>query len=253
MALTGTDRGTGTHNTAATSFTAVPASNFADGMAVMCIAADNAASSGVQFGTWTVTDTKGNTWTLRQNALVDPGAASAGQAGAIFTTPQNGGLLTTGDTITVSFGSDTPTAKTWTLMEVTAGAGNTVGYVTGGVGTGGTGTTSPTITTGTIPVGDMAIAALFLEAGTTEVVTGDADTTNGSWSTKQTAQIGTTTSGSVCSTQRKVQTTTGSAQTYNPTLSILGDLCLAWIELTEILPAVLIDLIQQPLTQPWGA
>src|SRR6185436_20779622 len=104
--------------------------------------------------------TKGNTWTRRQTALIDPGAASAGQVGAIFTTPQNGGALTTGDTITVSFGSDAPTAKTWTLMEVTAGAGNTPTYVTGNVGTSGTGGTSPTITTGSIALNDMVVAAL---------------------------------------------------------------------------------------------
>src|SRR5262245_5932969 len=117
MALTGTDRGTGTHNTAATSFTVTPASNLTAGaLAVLCIAADNAHSSGTNFTTWSVTDTKGNTWTLRQDALNDPGAASAGIEGGIFTTAQNGGALTTGDTITVSFGSDTPTAKTWTLM-----------------------------------------------------------------------------------------------------------------------------------------
>lgn len=234
MALTGTDRGSGTHNTAATSFTVTPASNLTAGaMAVLCVAADNAAASGVAFGTWTVTDTKSNTWTKRQDALNDPGAASAGVEGAIFTTPQNGGALTTSDTITVSFGSDSPVAKAWTLMEVTAAAGSSPAYVTGGTGTTGTGTTAPTITTGSIPANEMVIGALFVESGTTQTFTGDADTSSGSWSAQQTNKIGSTTSGVGITSQRKVVSATAT-QTYNPTLGLSGDLALAWIEVKEV-------------------
>lgn len=235
MALTGTDRGSGTHNTAATSFTATPGSNLTAGaMAVMVIASDNAGSVGAAMATFTVTDTKSNTWTRRQSPINDPGSANQGTEGAIFTTPQNGGALTTGDTITVSFGSDTPTAKTWTLMEVTAGAGNTVTYVTGGTGTSGTGTTSPTITTGTITDTNMVIAALFIEAGTAMVITQDGDSTNGSWSAQQNAQIGSGAAGQCVASQRKVVSATAT-QTYNPTLSASPfDLALAWIELREL-------------------
>jgi len=232
MALTGTDRGNGTHNTAATSFTLAPASNLTAGaMAVLCVASDNAAASGVAFGTWAVTDTKGNTWIRQQTPLNDPGAASAGITGAIFTTGQNGGTLTTGDTITVSFGSDSPTAKAWTLMEVTGSTGVPT-YVTGGTGTSGTGTTSPTITTGSIAINDMVIGMLVVESGTTQTFTGDADTTNGSWSTQQTNKIGSTTSGVGISTQRKV-VSAAATQTFNPTLGLSGDLALAWIEVRE--------------------
>lgn len=232
MALTGTDRGTGTHNTAATSFTGSPGSNLTAGaMAVMVIASDNAGTLGALMATFTVTDTKGNTWTRRQSPLNDPGAAGQGVEGAIFTTPQNGGALTTGDTITVSF-SDSPTAKTWTLMEVTAGAGNEVAYVTGNIGTGGTGTSSPTITTGTITDANMVIGALFLESGASTTITEDSDTTNGSWSTQQQAKIGSAAAGTCAASQRKVVTATAT-QTYNPTLSVSPDLALAWIELRE--------------------
>ena len=232
MALTGTDRGTGTHNSSATTFTITPGSNLtAESLAVVCIAADNAHSGGTQFTTFTVTDTKGNSWIQRQLALIDPGAANAGQVGGMFTCNMGQTPVTTGDTLTVTFDTAT-TAKTWTLMEVTAAAGFTPIFVTSGTGTGGTGTTSPTITTGSITSGDMVVAALFLEAGTTEVITQDGDSTNGSWSTQQTAEIGSTTSGSNIASQRKV--TTGTAtQTYNPTLSILGDLCLAWMQINE--------------------
>ena len=237
MSLTGTDRGTGTHNTSATSFTLSPASNFTGGaasVALLCVAADNAAGSGLAFGTFTVSDNAGGSpvWTRRQTALIDPGAANAGHVGAIFERV-GGTAMTTSTVITVSFGSDAPTAKTWTLMELNASAtGGTPQYVTGNVGTGGTGTTSPTITTGTIGINHMVVAALFLEAGTTETITQDGDSTNGSWSTQQTNEIGSTTSGSNIASQRKV-VTAAATQTYNPTLGILGDLCLAWVEYQE--------------------
>ena len=236
MALTGTDRGTGTHNTSSATLDVVPASNFAAGMAVLVVAMDNPASGNDITG---VTDTKGNTWTIRQSPLIDPGAAAAGQQGIIATTPQNGGLLTTGDTITVAI-SVAKVAKTWTLMQVSGSVG-TPTYVTGAIGTSGTGGTSPTITSGSIANGDMIVAGLVLEAGTTETITQDADSTNGSWSAQQTAEIGSTTSGSNVASQRKV-VTAAATQTYNPTLGIAGDLALAWIQIHEALgiaPALL--------------
>ena len=234
MAIVRTARGTGTHNSAATTFTATPGSNLAAGaMAVLSMATDNAHSSGSAM-TITVTDSKGNTWTVRQHPLVDPGAASAGSEGIIATTPQDGGALTTGDTITIHFGSDTPTAKAWTLDEVKSDqAGGVISYVTGNVGTSGTGTTSPTITTGSITKNNIVIGCVCIEAGTTETFTDDTDTSNGSWSASQSAKIGSTTSGQAVISQTKIVTATAT-QIYNPTLGILGDLCLAWVQLKEV-------------------
>jgi hypothetical protein len=231
MALAGTDRGTGNHNSSSTTLVITPASNFAaESMAVVCAAFDNSGSGGAVQAT-TVVDSLGHNWDVRVRPIVDPGAANAGQEGVIATAPMGGTPLTTSNTITVNI-PVAAVAKTWTLMEVTAAAGFTPTYVTGAVGTSGTGTTSPTITTGSIPVGDMVVAALVLEAGTTQTITQDADATNGSWSTQQTNEIGSTTSGSNIASQRKV--VTGAAtQTYNPTLGILGDLALGWIEITE--------------------
>ena len=116
MVLTAFDRGTGTHNTAGTTLVFLPATSLRPGMAVLVIAADNAGSGGA-YSITTCTDTKGNTWTRQRSPLYDPGLASAGISGAIFTTPQNGGLLTTSDTITVQLGATT-TAKAWALFEV---------------------------------------------------------------------------------------------------------------------------------------
>ena len=233
MAITGTDRGVGTHNTGATSFTLSPASNFAAGsLAVLVVAADNASTGGATNDFGAVTDTHGNTWRLRRAPIFDNGAASAGVQGAIYTSDMKAGTLTTGSVITVNFGSS-PVAKAWTLMEIVPTSTQTrIAYFTGADGAGAT-TASPTITSGTITNGNMVIAALFNEQGTGQTVTQDGDTTNGNWSAQQTAEIGTTAAGMTVASQRKVVTATAT-QTYNPTLGVSSDLIMSWIELTEV-------------------
>lgn len=236
MALTGTDRGTGKHQTSASSFTLNPGSNFTAGaLAVLCIAADNSSTGGSTNNISSVTDSLGNLWRARQLPIFDNGSASAGVQGGIFTTDQSAGTLQTGTTVTVSFGAAT-VAKTWTLMEVTAAAGSQALVLTGANATGQPGSSGPTVTTGTIEVGDMVIAMVAMEAGTTQTLTSDADTTNGTWSAAQYNEIGSTTSGSAIGSQRKVQTTTASTQTFNPTLGLPCDLICSWISVREIAP-----------------
>lgn len=242
MTLTGTDRGTGTSGTAGLTFTVTPGSNLTAGaMAVLVIVCDNADTNGAANSTFTVTDNvgggAGNTWTRRISPLRDPGAANAGCEGAIFTTPQNAGTLTTGSTITVTFDASTA-RKAAALMEVTASAG-TVTYVTGTTGGGGS-TATPTITTGAITSGNMVIGALFVEHGIEMTITEDGDSTDGAWATQQTTETGSTTSGVSVACQRKVVTATAT-QTYNPGLSEAADVVLGWIELTEVLPAAYRD------------
>lgn len=236
MALTGTDRGTGTHKTSASSFTLNPGSNFTAGaLAVLCIAADNSSTGGSTNNISSVTDSLGNLWIARQLPIFDNGSASAGVQGGIFTTDQSAGTLQTGTTVTVSFGAAT-VAKTWTLMEVTAAARSQALVLTGANATGQPGSSWPTVTTGTIEVGDMVIAMVAMEAGTTQTLTSDADTTNGTWSAAQYNEIGSSTSGSAIGSQRKVQTTTASTQTFNPTLGLPCDLICSWISVREIAP-----------------
>ena len=236
MALTGTDRGTGTHKTSASSFTLNPGSNFTAGaLAVLCIAADNSSTGGSTNNISSVTDSLGNLWRARQRPIFDNGSASAGVQDGIFTTDQSAGTLQTGTTVTVSFGAAT-VAKTWTLMEVTAAAGSQALVLTGANATGQPGTSVPTVTTGTIEVGDMVIAMVAMEAGTTQTLTSDADTTNGTWSAAQYNEIGSSSSGSAIGSQRKVQTTTASTQTFNPTLGLPCDLICSWISVREIAP-----------------
>lgn len=236
MALTGTDRGTGKHQTSASSFTLNPGSNFTAGaLAVLCIAADNSSTGGSTNNISSVTDSLGNLWRARQLPIFDNGSASAGVQGGIFTTDQSAGTLQTGTTVTVSFGAAT-VAKTWTLMEVTAAAGSQALVLTGANATGQAGSSAPTVTTGTIEVGDMVIAMVAMEAGTTQTLTSDADTTNGTWSAAQYNEIGSSSSGSAIGSQRKVQTTTASTQTFNPTLGLPCDLICSWISVREIAP-----------------
>jgi len=228
MALTGTDRGANFHGTAATSFTLQPNANFAAGsMAVLCLSVDNAGAGGGAFSTFTVTDALGNTWTRRTSPLYDPGAASAGVEGAIFTTPMDGGTLQATTVITVTFNNST-TAKVWTLMEVVPSVG-TVGFVDGGVNTGAA-TGTPTVTTNSIANGNMVIGCGHAE--NTDSWAGDADTTDGSWSTHQHTGVGTGTSAQSITSQRKV-VTAAATQTYNPTRTS-SDCILSWIQLTEV-------------------
>ena len=237
MAITGANRGTGTHNTSALTFTATPASNLASGSwAVLVIACDNADTSGTAHSTYTVTDTNGNTWTRRVAALYDPGAAAAGVEGAVFTTDMSGGELTTGSTITVTYDANT-TAKAWTLTEVIPTSLYRITFVDEGDGT-GSATAAPTVTSGSITNGNVVFGCLFNEQGTAQTVTADADATNGSWSTQQTAEVGTTAAGMTVASQYKIVTATAT-QTYNPTLGVSSDCLCSWMQLSEeLIPAI---------------
>jgi hypothetical protein len=105
MTITVTARGTGGNSTTATSIAIVPASNFAAGtFAVLCLSYDNSGTSGADpFSS--ISDDAQNTWVSAQASLNDPGAANAGNTGRIFTSQMQTKKLTTGDTITVSFGA----------------------------------------------------------------------------------------------------------------------------------------------------
>lgn len=242
MALTVTSRGTGTHNTGAT--TLVPGGRTATlavgSMGVLCIAADNASSGGATLmapATWT--DAKGNTWTLRTNRLFDNGAASAGIEMMFYTAPITVALLTT-DLGTITWGGGvSPVAKAWTWYEVIPSGANTVSYEAGGDIAGAT-AANASVTTGTVKVGDAVIAGYFSE--NVNAVTGDSDTTNGTWTAQQTATVGAGTSGVRVASQQKVQTTTDSTQTYDVTVAsqdrIAGYIVLHEVVNTTLTPAI---------------
>jgi len=219
MALTVTSRGTGTHNSGAT--TLVPGGRSATlavgSLGVLCIALDNAGTSGstlISPASWT--DAKGNVWTRRLNALYDNGVASAGIEMAIYTAPITVALLTS-DAGTITWSpAASPVAKAWTWYEVIPSANAEAVYLTGGSIAGATAANAQ-VTTASIAVGDAVIAGYFSE--NVNAVTGDSDALNGSWTAQQTATVGSTTSGVRIATQQKVQTTTPSAQVYDATVA----------------------------------
>lgn len=219
-------RGTGARNTGSeSSYAITPATNFSGvsgAMAVLAVAYDNSGTNGADPYS-SIADTNTNTWTSRQNSLNDPGAASAGIAGRIFTTSMDGGALDTGDTVTVTFGSTT-VARSYALWEVIPQTGYTIAYGTGAVET--SATASPTITTGSIAAGDVVIGAIGREGN--DSATADTDTTNGMWSGQQASGIGTTTSGNQISSQYKVALASGT-QTYNPTFGASRDNVEMWL------------------------
>jgi hypothetical protein len=236
MAITCTARGTYNNNTSATTSTFSPSGNFAAGSwAVLVLSADNSGTSGTAENFTSVTDSLGNTWTERNTCIYDPGAANAGIQGSFYTTDQSAGTLTTGTTITVTFGAAT-VADCGALWEVIPTSGYAIAFGTFADGT-GSATTTPTVTTSSITSGDIVIGGLFNEYGTAQTVTEDGDATNGAWSTQQTNEVGTTGSGNTVSSQYKVVTATAT-QTYNPTLGTSSDVILAWVSLTEaVIPA----------------
>lgn len=228
--LTGTDRGTG-GSTGAATVTVAPGSNYtANSFAVLCLAYDNAGTAGsALIAPSSATDTIGNVWTLRQNALFDNGAASAGMEIAIYTATISS--FPTSASLTITWGNGSPVAR-FALHEFTSTLGG-VAYVTGGVGTGvapsGGTTAAPSIVTSSITSGDAVIGVVGLEG--TDTFTPDSDSTNGSWSTHQHSSTGSGTSAVTISSQRKI--TTGTAtQTYNLS-NTSGDTQMGWISVTE--------------------
>jgi hypothetical protein len=236
MALARTARGTATSTTSGTNnLTRVPTGDFAaNSLAVLAVAYDNSGSSGADpFGTGSVTDTAGNTWTSRHATLRDPSTASSGCVLRIFTTSMNAATLTTGHTITFTTQSNV-TAKVCSLHEITAAASYKATYLSTGTGAGGA-STAPSVTTGTISVDDLTFGAVANEYGTAQTLsTPDADATNGSWDTNTYVEIGTTTSGMNLTVQAKLQTTANSTQTYNLTMATSTDWAAGWISVDEV-------------------
>lgn len=232
-AMSATSRGTGGNNTGATSVTVTPSSNLAAGsMGVIVVAADNAGSGGNAANcNSSMTDSVGNTWDRRLDVWFDNGAASAGIELCMYTALLTT-AFTTANNVAVGFGNSV-TAKSWTLTEVVPTAGMVPQFVTGAGGTGATSGT-PTVTTGTITNGNVVIGGGAAEA--TLAWTGDADSTNGSWTNEQEIGNGTSTSGAAVTSQSKVVTATAT-QTYNPTLTS-ADQIIGWIEIAEIPPGM---------------
>jgi hypothetical protein len=220
MSLSCTARGTNSGSAAGGTLTIVPSGDFARGsLAVLVIAYDNSGGSGADPYT-AITDNSGygRPWTSRLNQLRDPSSASNGCVLRIFTAPVDA-PLTTGHTITVSAG--TAAAFAAALWEVVPDAGYVALFALTATGSGGASTT-PSDAGPTVQVDQVSIGGVAYEYGQAPE-TSDTDVTNGTWSTRQNANAGSTTSGMSVCTQWKLQTTTSSTQTYNPTYTNSSD------------------------------
>ncbi len=123
------------------------------------------------------------------------------------------------------------------MTGITPAAGKIARFRTGGdKSAGAAAATALTLgASASVTVGEVIVAAFFLEAGTTESVSAaDTDTTNGSWSANQYAEIGSTTSGSVIVSQAKLQTTANSTQSYDVTVSVGADYHGSYVILQEL-------------------
>jgi hypothetical protein len=178
---------------------------------VVCLAVDNAGLNGSDANIPTsLTDTDGNTWTLRNTIINDPGAASGGVEVGIYTS-----LLATalsiGDTITITYPVSV-TAKAWIIWEFS-------GYTYSATASTNIGTsTGPTLTTGTVTNANVVIGAMGAE-GPDTITAYDTDTSNGSWSSQANAATGTSVTGDMAvASQYKIVTATAS-QTWNLTMT----------------------------------
>ncbi len=179
----------------------------------------------------TLTDSKSQTWTRRQNAVINPvGAINSGTELGIYTCVLTSALVP-GDTLTGNYVTANITFKMWGVWEFAPTGAGVMSYVTGGTGTSGTGSTSPTITTSSIASGDYVIGLCGAElAGD---ITADADTSNGSWVTQINVGSGTTSATSQTFASQWKKVTSAGAQTYNPTLSASVDNVTGWIEIND--------------------
>lgn len=189
-------------------------------MLVVFVAADNAGSSGASSTSATMTDSAGNTYTRR--SVVNRTAASAANDGvtlSIFTAPVTTAL--SAGSITANFSPNT-TAKAMVVKRVTPSAGATVQYVEVGTGASGSATTQGA-PSHTVPTsGDTIFGASAVE--TSAAITGDSDTTNGSWSATYQAlgNGGTSATSATISVQQKTVTASG-VQNYASTTASAAD------------------------------
>ena len=172
------------------------------------------------------TDSVGNTWTRRLDALYDPGLAGAGVEIAAYTSPIVT-QITTSDNITVTLSTSTG-ARSAIVWEV-SGANGAPTYVASaavsdGLTSGQTGT-AVSVTSSSITNGDVIIGWNGSRDNTS--ITADSDTVNGSWATA--VQISQTPR---FSTQYKITTGTGT-QSWDITTGGSAAWECGWIQLRE--------------------
>jgi hypothetical protein len=230
MALTISQAGSGNSTSSSATLAVTLTQSFAVGdMVVVCIASDNNGTDGVD-SVSSVTDSKSHTYTLRVERNNDPGAAAAGASVNIYTAIVTT-AMTTSDVVTTNFSPNTA-SKAVVIWEVAPGAGETPTFVSNGSTTGDR---NPALTSSSINSGNAVIYAIAAESRST--LTGDSDTTRGSWSALYTtaADTGTNSTSMRVGSQHKVVNATGT-QAWSGTINDC-DFALAYIILNPAGPA----------------
>ena len=169
---------------------------------------DTPGASGAKSWVTGVTDSGGsNTYTKRVDVTYDPGANSEGATLQIYTCQVTANI--TNGTITANFSGHTINEIGIQVYRVRPGASEAISYISADTtGSGGL-VTSHAAATVSVTSGDIIFGAASIE--TDDAVTGDSDTTNGSWSTVITrlADGGTDANAMCVSSQYKTVSATG--------------------------------------------
>lgn len=187
---------------------------------VIAVAADNNGTNGASSTSSTLTDSasSGNVYTRQNETLHDPGAAAAGETLTIWTCPVTVTLSSTA--LQASFSPNT-VAKCIQVYRVRPAAGEVVSFAqTALTGNTGSATSHAAPATPSMSTGDVVLGFAAIQTNT--AVTGDSDTTNGSWAAIQTtlANVGGSDASSMTlSSQSKVVTGAG-AQNWACTTAV---------------------------------
>lgn len=237
MAITVTKRGTVNFRSGGgggSSFTLwfTPPQNFTAGIAFFAIAYDNFGGGGSDNVDDAITDTLGNTWTLRVKQINDPGSAGDGTILKVYSTPQNAGLLTTSTQIRFTSNS-LAQSDAVSLYQIN---GNGVSFIGSGSTT-ATASTTASITSTSLTTGQVIFGCAALEWEPFTTVTADTDTAGGSWVSGQgidaSGNFGSATTSQTIWVQHKI-VTAGGAQTFNLTNSSACDWAIAYVIFGEV-------------------
>lgn len=214
------DRGSLANATAATtsavaltSPTAITPGNYL----IARVAVDNSGTNGAAPGC-TVTDPRSNTWTVLGPALSDPGAAAAGTTAYLAYT-EVGTAYQAADSITFNWGGISTTAKAIVIEEWTY-IHDTTPVAVAAVTANAAASTAVSVAITPTAADQMVYTCLSTEGIAADTFTGDADTTNGTWTTLTTiaSANATATNNQRVMGQYKVVNASG-AQTWNATIT----------------------------------
>lgn len=207
MALTVSQAGTANSTSSSSSLAITPTTSFAvnDGV-LICVASDVSSLGSAVFGT--ATDTQSNTYTRLYSGR-PTGINNAEPSSAIYFAVVTS-ALSTSDTITVNFTASI-TAKAAVVRKITAASGYKPSNTGGATANGNQNTfyTSRTISFPTQSAGALIVCVGAVKNNGS--VTGDSDTTRGTWAAgiQETADTGTSTSSEICFSQTKIVTSSG--------------------------------------------